>query len=214
MSNQNLHDLRRDYSQACLSLADTDPSPFAQFSKWFDEAMKAELFDVNAMTLATTTPDGFPTARIVLLKEFDEQGFVFFTNYESRKGQELAENPRATLLFYWAELERQVRIEGEVTMVEEAASDKYFHSRPIGSQLSAWASHQSELIESKAELEQRMQELEQQYKDQVIPRPNYWGGYRLMPYQVEFWQGRPNRLHDRVLYRLDEEQWSRLLLAP
>jgi pyridoxamine 5'-phosphate oxidase len=214
MSQQNLHDLRREYTHARLDLTETDPDPFTQFSQWFAEASKAELFEVNAMTLATCTPDGFPTARIVLLKEFSTDGFVFFTNYESRKGQELAANPRATLLFYWAELERQVRIEGEVTMTQPAISDQYFQKRPRGSQLSAVASNQSQLIENKTVLEKRVAELAQQYADQPVPRPSNWGGYRLIPYQIEFWQGRENRLHDRVLYRWEDGEWIRGLLAP
>lgn len=214
MSQQNLHDLRRDYTRARLDLTETDVDPLQQFDKWFKEATQAELFEVNAMTLATCTPDGFPSARIVLLKAFSADGFVFFTNYDSRKGQELAANPRATLLFYWGELERQVRIEGEVTMTDLMVSDDYFQKRPRGSQLSAAASNQSQMIENKAILEKRVEELAQQYADQPVPRPANWGGYRVIPYQIEFWQGRENRLHDRVFYRWEDGEWMRGLLAP
>lgn len=220
MSNpQQLQALRREYTQARLNVEDTHADPFKQFGKWFEEAMSADLFDINAMTLATATADGYPSARIVLLKDFDKNGFVFFTNYHSQKGQTLAENPRASLLFYWAELERQVRIEGRVEKVSAEASDVYFHSRPLGSQLGAWASNQSEVIESKEILDKRLDALTEQYRDQIIPRPAHWGGYCLFPQRLEFWQGRPNRLHDRVLYlrrgeKGENGEWERVLLAP
>jgi pyridoxamine 5'-phosphate oxidase len=167
------------------------------------------------MTLATATPEGIPAARIVLLKGLDEQGFMFYTNYESRKGQELTANPRAVLVFWWAELERQVRIEGTVEKVEEAEAIAYFQSRPVGSRLGAWASNQSQVIHDRQVLEQRLQELTQQYQDQEIPKPAHWGGYRVIPTAIEFWQGRPSRLHDRLRYRQESgSQWKIERLAP
>jgi pyridoxamine 5'-phosphate oxidase len=217
MSNpQQLQTLRREYTQARLNVAETHADPFKQFGKWFEEAMCADLLDMNAMTLATASREGYPSARIVLLKEFDENGFVFFTNYHSQKGQTLAENPQASLLFYWAELERQVRIEGRVEKVSPEDSDAYFHSRPLGSQLGAWASDQSQVIESKEILEKKLEILTEQYQDKTIPRPAHWGGYCLSPLRLEFWQGRPNRLHDRVLYtrQAANGEWQRVLLAP
>jgi len=179
-----------------------DADPFRQFATWFDEARAASPVEPNAMALATVGADGRPSLRMVLLKGADERGFVFYANYESRKGRELADMPWAALTFFWPEMERQIRIEGRVEPVSAEESDAYFHSRPIGSQRSASASHQSEVIAGREELEQRVAALSAQYHDQEIPRPENWGGFRVIPDAIEFWQGRANRLHDRLRYRL------------
>ncbi len=208
-------DLRKDYTLEDLTETEVDPNPFIQFKQWFEQALAAQLPEPNAMTIATATPDGKPSARMVLLKDFDERGFVFFTNYNSRKGQELAENPQAALVFWWAELERQVRIIGHVEQVSAAESDKYFYSRPENSRLGAWASRQSEAIANREVLEQNLQQLQHQYENQEIPRPSHWGGLRVIPTEIEFWQGRPSRLHDRLLYtRLDTQTWKIQRLSP
>ncbi len=207
-------DLRREYASRALSEDQADADPIRQFATWFDEAVSAQLLDVNAMTLATVSPTGDPAARIVLLKGFDEHGFVFFTNYESAKGRELAARPRACLLLFWVELERQVRITGSVTQVSTAESDEYFHSRPFESQLGAWASAQSTPVANRALLETRFAELSAQYAGKAVPLPPFWGGYRVRPELVEFWQGRQSRLHDRLLYTRDGVNWSRSRLAP
>ncbi len=213
--NKTIADLRKDYTQSGLVETDVDPNPFKQFQKWFDQTLAAQLPEPNAMTLATVSQDGKPRARIVLLKNFNEQGFVFYTNYNSQKGQELAQNPWAALIFWWAELERQVRIEGSVEKVAESESDEYFHSRPVGSQLGAWASQQSQIIDNREVLEHQLQELEEIYQNQTIPRPPHWGGYRIVPQAIEFWQGRTNRLHDRLYYSLQEDKaWVIKRLSP
>ncbi|HIK05739.1 MAG TPA: pyridoxamine 5'-phosphate oxidase [Trichormus sp. M33_DOE_039] len=213
--DRTIADLRKDYSLEGLSKNEVDPNPFIQFKKWFEQALAAQLPEPNAMTLATATRDGKPSARMVLLKDFDERGFVFFTNYNSRKGQELTANPQAALVFWWAELERQVRILGRVERVSEAESDYYFESRPANSRLGAWASEQSEVIPSREFLEQRMQELQIKYENQEIPRPPYWGGFRVIPNEIEFWQGRSSRLHDRLLYTsLEDGNWQIERLSP
>lgn len=213
--NTAIADLRREYTRQGLLKQDVDSDPFRQFHRWFEQALAAELPEPNAMTIASATPDGRPSARMVLLKNLDDQGFVFYTNYESHKGQELLANPWASLVFWWAELERQVRVEGRVEQVSAAESDAYFHSRPRSSQLGAWASNQSRIVGDRADLEQRLAELEAQYgEDQPIPRPPHWGGFRVVPEVIEFWQGRPNRLHDRIVYRHKAGAWTLARLAP
>lgn len=208
-------DLRKDYQLQSLRKTDVDESPFKQFQVWFDQALAAQLPEPNAMTVATATQSGKPSARIVLLKGFDERGFVFYTNYQSHKGQALIDNPQAALIFWWAELERQVRIEGRVEKVSDQESDEYFHSRPFNSRLGAWASEQSQVIESREVLELRWQELKTKYENSDVPRPPHWGGFRVIPSAIEFWQGRPSRLHDRLLYSLlDNGSWQIERLSP
>ena len=212
---QSIASLRRDYALRGLQEADAAADPIEQFRAWFSTALTSQLPEPNAMTLATATRDGTPSARMVLLKGFDQNGFVFYTNYESRKGRELEGNPRAALVFYWPELERQIRIEGRVEKLSPDESDAYFASRPLGSRLGAWASHQSEVIPGRQVLESRLQELEAEYKDRDIPRPPHWGGYRVRPEAIEFWQGRPSRLHDRLRYRkLEDGAWVMERLSP
>ena len=197
-----------------FSKASADPNPIQQFTQWYEEAVAAEVPETDAMTLATATASGNPSARIVLLKGFDERGFVFYTNYESRKAKELAENSRVSLLFYWMPIKRQVRIQGTVEKVSAEESDQYFHSRPLGSKIGAWASDQSEVIESREALEKRFEELGWKFSDNV-PRPPHWGGYRVKPDTIEFWQGRENRLHDRLRYRLQADgSWLIERLGP
>ncbi|NWG20548.1 MAG: pyridoxamine 5'-phosphate oxidase [Chloroflexi bacterium] len=207
-------DLRKEYTLHGLSEDEVDTNPLRQFQRWFDQAQAAGLAEPNAMTLATATPDGRPSARMVLLKGVDSGGFVFFTNYESRKGNELAANPWAALVFYWPELERQVRIEGRVARVAAEESDAYFASRPDGSRIGAWASRQSSVISGRAELERRVAELEATYAGGEVPRPPYWGGFRVTPDVIEFWQGRPGRLHDRIRYRREDSAWIIERLSP
>lgn len=214
MTRRTLEDLRKDYRRGALDESHCAADPFAQFGRWFDEALKAELPEPNAMTLATADADGTPSARVVLLKGFDLRGFVFYTNYESRKGRALAANPKAALLFFWPELERQVRLEGAVTQLDPAESDAYFASRPLPSRLGAWASPQSQPISGKAWLVARAAEMGARY-GLSPPRPPHWGGYLLAPKSVEFWQGRPSRLHDRLHYaRQPDGTWALERLAP
>jgi pyridoxamine 5'-phosphate oxidase len=207
--------LRKEYTRAGLKESDAASGPIEQFRNWFDEALAADLHEPNAMTLATATPDGRPSARVVLLKGLDERGFVFYTSYEGRKGGELETNPYCALVFYWGELERQVRVEGRASRVSEEESDEYFGSRPRGSQLGAWASEQSRPVEGRGALEERLRGLEAEYEGREVPRPPFWGGYRVEPEVVEFWQGRENRLHDRLVYRRsDNGEWGRERLQP
>ena len=206
--------MRKEYIREALSEADVDADPVVQFGRWFEQAEQAGLLEPTAMTLATATPDGRPSARMVLLRGFDERGFCFYTNYESRKGIELAANPRAALVFWWGELERQVRVEGTVSTTSREESEAYFHSRPPGSQLSAAASPQSRVIEGRAVLERRVAQLATGSTDGEVPLPEFWGGYRLAHEVVEFWQGRPNRLHDRLRYRRVGDAWRIERLAP
>jgi pyridoxamine 5'-phosphate oxidase len=206
-------DLRSDYKRGALDEEHADPNPIKQFARWWDEALAAQLPEPNAMTLATANADGRPAARVVLLKDFDARGFVFYTNYQSRKGRELEANPRAALLFFWAELERQVRIDGTVERVGNEESDAYFASRPLASRIGAWASPQSAPISSKAWLLARAAEMGLRHG--LAPaRPPHWGGYRVRPLEIEFWQGRPSRLHDRLRYLHGETGWSIARLAP
>ena len=231
-------DLRREYNLTGLRRSDLDADPIAQFKKWFDQAAGArasgrvrkfcirlykalllatgaEPMDLTAMTLATADKQGRPSARVVLLKGVDQRGFVFFTNYDSRKGQELAENPQAALVFYWSDQERQVCIAGEVSKLPPAESDAYFKTRPRGSRVAAWASQQSAVIRDRAALEEKWQQMEAQYAGQEVPRPPFWGGYLLSPTRIEFWQGRPNRLHDRFRYtRQPDNTWLIERLSP
>jgi pyridoxamine 5'-phosphate oxidase len=213
--SSTIADIRKDYKLRSLLEKDVEANAIRQFDKWWQEAIHSEIDEVNAMTLATASADGIPAARIVLLKGYDERGFVFFTNYDSFKGLQLAENPRACLVFFWKELERQVRITGLVEKVSAEESDTYFNSRPEGSRIGAWASPQSQVIESREWLEEREKTLVKDFTGKPLSRPAHWGGYRVKPINIEFWQGRPSRLHDRIQYNLQgDNSWTIERLAP
>ncbi|MEO7923433.1 MAG: pyridoxamine 5'-phosphate oxidase [Chitinophagaceae bacterium] len=212
---KQIADIRKNYSSKKLSEKKAEPNPLIQFAKWWKQAVDSKIVEVNAMTLATASPDGVPSARIVLLKGFGEDGFTFYTNYNSFKGLQLAENPKACLVFFWKELERQVRITGLVSKIPEAVSDEYFYSRPGGSQLGAIVSPQSQVIESREWLDDRYKTFKKELGEAGIERPQHWGGYAVKPVIIEFWQGRPSRLHDRLQYTLDDKGgWKIERLAP
>jgi len=213
--NSRIADIRKDYRLQTLLEKNVDISPFVQFARWWNEAIESAIEEVNAMTLATSTADGAPSARIVLLKGFDERGFIFFTNYLSQKGKELSQNPNAALVFFWKELERQVRVEGTVEKLGENESDDYYNSRPRESRIGAWASAQSEKVAARDVIENNYQLFYDRYKDQNIARPPHWGGYIVKPFKMEFWQGRSSRLHDRILYSLQTaSDWKIDRLSP
>ena len=214
MNKHDIADLRREYAREELTRRSVQDDPFQQFSSWFDEAMASDLPDPSAMTLATATSDGHPSARVVLLKGLTVDGLVFYTNYASAKGRDLAANPRASLLFFWPELERQIRIEGVVSKVSEQESDEYFQSRPFESRIGAMASEQSSVLRSRDELEERFARLLEEHEGKDVQRPSSWGGYVLKPHTWEFWQGRPSRLHDRIRYRKDGDLWHVDRLSP
>ena len=213
--NKNIAGIRKDYQMQSLLETGVADDPFVQFDSWWDDAVKSELNEINAMTLATASATGMPSARIVLLKSVSEAGFVFFTNYNSQKGKELLENPRACLVFFWKELERQIRITGSVEKVSAEESDEYFNSRPEGSRIGAWASPQSSVIESREIIEINLANYARQFAKGEIARPPHWGGYIVIPSVIEFWQGRPNRLHDRIQYsKITDGSWKIERLAP
>ena len=211
----SIADIRKDYKLQSLSENEVDADPIVQFRKWWDEAIAAQIEEVNAMTLATASAEGIPSARIVLLKDLSEKGFTFFTNYDSFKGRQLEENPRAYLVFFWKELERQVRVTGVIEKISGEESDAYFSSRPEKSRVAAWASPQSKVIENRQWLEEQNEYYRTHFQDQLIERPPHWGGYRVTPLGIEFWQGRRSRLHDRIQYLLQQNgDWKRERLAP
>jgi pyridoxamine 5'-phosphate oxidase len=212
--NNDISNLRKSYSDKKLSEDIVDKNPFHQFSGWFDEVLKSEIAEPTAMILATASAKKIPSVRTVLLKQFDEKGFVFYTNYGSHKAKDLEENPNAEILFLWLDLERQVRITGKVEKVNSDQSEKYFHSRPVNSQIGAWASKQSSAIPNRGFLENEFKKFIEKFKDKDIPLPPYWGGFRIIPEQFEFWQGRESRLHDRICYKKKRDRWEIVRLAP
>ncbi len=214
MGRSSLKNIRRDYKHSELSKASVNKDPFVQFNNWFSEIVDAKIIDPSAMVLATVAETNMPSARIVLLKEVDEKGFVFFTNYLSRKAKDLKKNPNASLLFYWKEMDRQLRIEGIIEKVKTKISEEYFHTRPRESQISAWVSKQSSIVPDRNFLDKKYNELDEEFGNDEIPLPDYWGGYRLIPEYFEFWQGRESRLHDRICYREEKGNWKIFRLAP
>lgn len=215
MNQEQLENLREEYKTTSLSETESKADPIKQFELWFNEAIEAKVPESNAMTLSTATTDGRPSARVVLLKGVHENGFVFYTNYLSRKGKEITKNPIGALTFFWPAMERQIRIEGTIEKVSKEQSEQYFQSRPKGSQIGALASPQSQEIAGRESLEKKWAELEAEYTDKTIPKPSFWGGYVLKPRLIEFWQGRPSRLHDRILYKkIDNKNWKKVRLAP
>jgi pyridoxamine 5'-phosphate oxidase len=210
----SIADIRKEYMRESLSEGDVELDPFLQFTRWWKEAVGSDITEVNAMTLATCNKEGMPSARTVLLKDYDKSGFVFFSNYESRKAKDIDENPQASLLFFWKELERQVRIEGRIEKVDATESDSYFHSRPEGSRIGAWASPQSRVVRSRDVIEENVRRYQAAFEQAPILRPPHWGGYRVIPVHIEFWQGRPSRLHDRILYSIEADSWKISRLAP
>jgi len=214
IENTEIAGLRRDYTLTELNESTVQENPFKQFSIWMEEAVKSNMLDASAMVLATAGKDNIPTARVVLLKAFDDEGFVFFTNYESRKGKSLIENPNASILFFWKEFERQIRVTGAVKKVSKEESKEYFNSRPFESRIAAWASEQSRIIPGRKLLEDKFDELKEKYKDGNVPLPPFWGGFKLVADSFEFWQGRENRLHDRICYLRENNKWNIARLAP
>ncbi len=210
-----LTDIRKDYSKSALDISTISKDPIAQFSRWFDEALASNIPEPNALTLSTVSPDGRPSGRIVLLKGVENGKFIFYTNYQSQKGKELEENPACALTFFWPGLERQVRIEGVAARSDSVSSEKYFQSRPRESQVAAWSSPQSAIIASREILEARVKEIQKKFEGkEKLPKPNQWGGYAVEPTEIEFWQGRPNRLHDRFIFLKEDQQWKMHRLAP
>lgn len=215
MDQKEIQNLRQDYRGGSLIESQVSPNPIKQFETWFNDAVKAGVHEPNAMTLATSTINGRPSARIVLLKGFDTNGFAFYTNYLSRKGKEIAKNPHAAMVFFWGDLERQIRIEGTLEKLSKERSEHYFRSRPVGSQIGAIVSPQSQEIANRETLDNKLQQMETEFDGKEIPKPAYWGGYILKPELIEFWQGRSNRLHDRLLYKkADKNTWKIVRLAP
>jgi len=214
MDKSIFSDLRKEYIFKELTEDEVFADPFKQFEKWFGEALKIDGVEANAMFLGTCSLKGIPSVRTVLLKHFDEKGFVFYTNYSSRKGNDLKENPNASILFYWKELERQVRVEGFTEKVTRVESEEYFNLRPFESRIAALTSKQSSILKNRDELEKKFNELKEEYEGATVPRPEYWGGYRLAPIKIEFWQGRQNRMHDRILFSKEKDQWKILRLSP
>lgn len=215
IEHKDIAAIREDYSKGSLSKNDTLENPFAQFQLWFDQALKADVLEPNAMVLATINKEGYPSSRIVLLKDLKAEGLSFFTNYTSQKGNDIACNEKVSLLFFWGELQRQIRIEGEVSFLDEEDSDEYFASRPKGSQIGAWSSPQSQVIPDRAFLESRVLAKENEFSaSNIVPRPPFWGGYLVKPIRFEFWQGRSSRLHDRIVYTKESDKWIKNRLAP
>ena len=214
MTKNDVAGIRREYKKQQLDESDIFQSPFDQFEAWMEQALNSDLVEPTAMTLATASSDGYPTARTVLLKKYDEQGYVFYTNYSSRKGAQLDQNPRACLLFFWPELERQIRIEGHIEKEDREQSEAYFNSRPFKSRVAALVSQQSSPVKSRKQLEEEFEALKEKYEDGEVPLPDDWGGYRLKPVRFEFWQGRRSRMHDRIEYELQQNDWIIRRLAP